>query len=76
VIEDAQGIIAGIEVKAAATVSGSDFSGLRHLASLTAHRFGLGLVLYDGDLTLPFGPRLWAVPISTLWQATFKEVPA
>lgn len=75
VIEDAQGNIVGIEVKSAATVSGSDFSGLRQLAALTANRFSVGLILYDGDLTLPFGPRLWAVPLSTLWQATFKAVP-
>lgn len=76
VIEDAKGGILGIEVKSAATVGSNDFSGLRHLASLAPHRFGLGLVLYDGDLTLPFGPKLWAVPVSTLWQATFKESPA
>ena len=60
----------------AATVSGNHFSGLRHLASLTADRFNAGLILYDGELTLPFGPKLWAIPISTFWQATFKEVQA
>lgn len=75
VIEDAQGGVVGIEVKSAATVSGSDFSGLRQLASLTSNRFRVGLILYDGDLTLPFGPGLWAVPLNTLWQATFKEHP-
>jgi len=25
-------------------------------------------VLYDGDATLPFGERLYAVPIQELWQ--------
>lgn len=72
VIEDAQGGIVGIEVKSAATVGGSDFAGLRQLATLTGGRFIAGLVLYDGDLTLPFGPGLWAVPLSTLWRARFK----
>ena len=76
VVEDSQGDVIGIEVKSAATVSSSDFSGLRQLSSLTANRFIAGLILYDGELTLPFGPRLWAVPLSTLWQATFKEVHA
>lgn len=76
VIENAQGAVVGVEVKSAATVSGSDFAGLRHLASLTANRFGAGLILYDGELTLPFGPKLWAIPISTLWQAAFKAVDA
>ena len=73
VIEDARGDIVGIEVKSAATVTGKDFSGLRHLAALIPTHFKAGLVLYDGDLTLPFGPKLWAVPIHCLWQATFKE---
>lgn len=72
VIEDAQGEIVGIEVKSAATVGGSDFVGLRQLATLTGGRFIAGLVLYDGDLPLPFGPGLWAVPLSTLWRARFK----
>lgn len=76
VIEDAQGNIVGIEVKSAATVNSSDFSGLRQLASLTVGRFRAGLILYDGDITLPFGPNLWAVPLNTLWQAEFKEVKA
>jgi uncharacterized protein len=30
-------------------------------------RFKLGVVLYDGDQVLPFGPRLLAAPISLLW---------
>ncbi|MHB1358650.1 MAG: ATP-binding protein [Rhodocyclaceae bacterium] len=72
VIEDAQGKLIGIEVKSAATIDSRDFSGLRHLASLTDDHFVAGIILYDGDLTLPFGPRLWAVPLSTLWQATFR----
>ncbi|MBN8474637.1 ATP-binding protein [Sulfuritalea sp.] len=76
VIENTPGDIVGIEVKSAATVGGSDFSGLRQLALLSGQRFRAGLVLYDGDLTLPFGPGLWAVPLSTLWQAEFREASA
>jgi len=49
---------------------------LRQLASLTDGRFSAGLILYDGDITLPFGPNLWALPLNTLWQAEFKEVKA
>lgn len=72
VLEDAQGSILGIEVKAAATVGGNDFAGLRQLAALATDRFAAGIVLYDGDTTLPFGPKLWAVPLGTLWQASFR----
>jgi len=76
VLEDAQGGVVGLEVKSAASINASDFAGLRQLAALTQTRFRAGLVLYSGELTLPFGPGFWAVPISTLWQATFKEVTA
>ena len=68
VIEDPHGHVVGIEVKAAATVIATDFSGLRKLAEACGKRFILGLVLYDHDTTVPFGERLFAAPISTLWK--------
>ena len=60
--------LVGIEVKAAATVRGKDFSGLRKLQEAVGDRFVAGVVLYDGEATLPFGDRLWAVPILHLWE--------
>lgn len=72
VLEDVQGRIVGIEVKAAASVGGTDFAGLRQLAASAGDRFAAGIVLYDGDTTLPFGPKLWAVPLGTLWRARFR----
>jgi predicted AAA+ superfamily ATPase len=68
VMEDQRGHVVGIEVKAAATVTGSDFSGLRKLAEACGKRFTLGLVLYDHDTLVPFGDRMFAAPISTLWR--------
>ena len=68
VIEDGRGRIVGIEVKASATVTGRDFSGLRRLATATGERFVLGLVLYDHEQTVTFGERMAAVPVSTLWS--------
>ncbi len=29
--------------------------------------FRLGVVLYDGEDTMPLGDRPWAAPLSTLW---------
>ncbi len=72
VLEDAQGNLVGIEVKAAASVGSGDFAGLRQLAAATGDRFAAGIVLYDGDTTLPFGPKFWAVPLGTLWRARFR----
>ena len=68
VIEDERGQIVGIEVKAAATVTADDFSGLRRLAAGAGKNFASGLVLYDGDRTVPFGERMAAVPVSALWS--------
>jgi predicted AAA+ superfamily ATPase len=68
VIEDAARRIVGVEVKAAASVSASDLKGLRKLAALAADRFAAGVVLYDGEDTVPLGGRLWAAPLATLWS--------
>ena len=68
VMEDRRGRIVGIEVKASATVSKRDFSGLRRLAAVSDDRFVMGLVLYDHDQTVPFGNRMFAAPISILWS--------
>jgi len=67
VIETGSGTLVGLEVKAAATVNADDFKGLRKLASAVGDDFMLGVVLHDGERTLPFGDRLFAAPISCLW---------
>ncbi len=55
--------VAGVEVKAAATVTSADFRGLRKLARASGERFRAGVVLYDGEASLGFGDRLFAVPL-------------
>ena len=60
--------IAGVEVKAAATVTAADFRGLRKLREAVGDRFTSGIVLYDGETTAPFGDGLYAVPIRRLWE--------
>lgn len=68
VLERRAGEVAGIEVKAAATVKASDFRGLRKLAAAAGKHFVAGVVLYDGEATAGFGDRLYAVPIRALWE--------
>lgn len=70
VIEQGSAAVAGVEVKAAATVTGADFRGLRKLARAAGERFAHGVVLYDGELGVRFGDRLHAVPIRRLWEAS------
>jgi hypothetical protein len=60
--------IAGVEVKASATVREADFRGLRKLADIAVERFVCGVVLYDGETSARFGDRLFAVPIRRLWD--------
>lgn len=67
VIEDRRGRVTGIEIKAGATVTSSDFKGLRMLAEACGDRFVSGVVLYDHDKIVPFGERLHAAPLSVLW---------
>lgn len=55
-------------MKAASTVRAEDFRGLRHRAERLDDDFRLGVVLYTGDTTLPFGLKLRAVPVSALWS--------
>lgn len=59
--------VAGIEVKASATVTDADFRGLRKLREATGRRFSAGVVLYDGETSAPFGEGLHALPMSALW---------
>ncbi len=69
VIEKPAGQLVGIEIKAAATVKERDLRGLKKLADLAGDQFTAGVLLYDGDETLPLGDKLWAAPLSTLWGA-------
>lgn len=66
-LEDRQGRLTGIEVKAAASVDAKDFKGLRHLQETEQKRFTRGIVLYTGREIIPFAEDLFAVPMSVWW---------
>lgn len=70
VLERSTQEVAGVEVKAAATVTAADFRGLRKLKEAAGKRFAAGVVLYDGETSASFGEGLYAVPIRNLWEAT------
>lgn len=67
VLEGAGQRLAGVEVKASATVTAADFRGLRKLKETVGGRFATGVVLYDGAATVSFGGGLFAAPIRSLW---------
>lgn len=68
VVLERAGKIAGVEIKAAATVTGKDFQGLRKLKEAAKDRFAAGVVVYDGESVAGFGENLHAVPIRVLWE--------
>jgi len=70
VVLESAGRVAGVEVKAAATVTGDDFKGLRKLQDAAQDNFAAGVLLYDGEAVAGFGDRLYAVPISSLWEGS------
>jgi uncharacterized protein len=65
--------VAGVEVKLSASVRNNDFRGLRKLQEATGDRFVCGVVLYDGETTLGFGEKLFAVPVRALWAGNQRE---
>jgi predicted AAA+ superfamily ATPase len=67
VLEDRSGGVVGIEMKAGANVGARDFRGLRELADRVGDRFVRGVVLNTGADAVAFGPRLVALPVSSLW---------
>ncbi|NHN35743.1 ATP-binding protein [Pseudomaricurvus alcaniphilus] len=68
IIENAMGDCFAIEVKAAASLSAKDFSGLKRFQGVAGDRFKIGVLLYDGDHTTAFGDNLYAVPLGALWS--------
>ena len=68
VLEDRSGRIAGIEIKAAATLSSSDVRGLQALANTAGKNWLRGVVLYAGSEVVPFASNIHGVPMSRLWM--------
>lgn len=69
IVENEEGSILGIEVKAGTNVCSDDFKHLIWFKqNLALNRSFFGVILYSGSHCLPFGDGLWAVPIHALWQ--------
>ena len=68
VIQRGGAALAGVEVKASATVRTSDFKGLRKFREAAGKQFVSGTLLYNGHSTLSFDKNLYAVPLRSLWE--------
>ena len=76
VIESSDGRVVGVEVKASASPGQDDFRGLRFLRDNYGDRFVRGILLYTGEQSLPFGDRLWAMPVDVLWRLGAVPIPS
>lgn len=67
-IENENGDILGIEVKAGSAVSKDHFKHLKWFRDhMVKGRQFVGIVLYTGENVVPFGEGFWAVPINLMW---------
>ncbi|MBM7516528.1 DUF4143 domain-containing protein [Nocardioides nitrophenolicus] len=58
----------GIEVRTAASLRPHQFTGLEALSRRAGGRFRGGVVLNTAGRGHVHGPRLWSLPIATLWE--------
>lgn len=68
VLELASGEVVGIEVKASASPSAHDASGLRLLRDKLGDRFRQGILFHLGPDSVQLGERITAAPLAALWQ--------
>jgi len=68
VLEAQSGELAAIEIKARASIRERDWRVIAMLRDSHSDRFKAGVILYTGRQTIPLGDRIWAVPISGLWN--------
>ncbi len=67
VLEADDGRVAGLEIKAASTVTARDFRHLATVRDKLGDAFVHGVMLYTGANHLSFGDRLTALPIASIW---------
>lgn len=68
ILEFEDGTVLAIEVKAAASYTAKQFTGLKKLRDLLGDRLIAGVVLGTAPYGYRFGPKLYGLPIAALWE--------
>ena len=68
ILESWSGDIACVEVKSTVSLSRKDWRPMSQVRDRLGDRFVAGFVIHPGRDTQPLGDRIWAVPVSALWQ--------
>ncbi len=63
-----RGQVVGLEVKSGTKATAEDARGLLWLRDKLGDGFQFGAVLYSGEIPFKLDDRVWALPISSLWQ--------
>jgi predicted AAA+ superfamily ATPase len=73
IIENAEGAILGVEVKAGSSVSRDSFKHLKWFRdNIIKKKSFIGVILYTGEHIASFGEAMWAVPMNILWAPAQK----
>lgn len=68
-IENDDGSLLGIEVKAGTVVSSKSFNHMHWFkTNIVKNQKFIGIILYSGHKVINFSKNMWAVPISSLWS--------
>ncbi|MDR0388659.1 MAG: ATP-binding protein [Spirochaetaceae bacterium] len=68
VLECLDGSVYGFEIKSSGGTDAGCFEGLIALRKFAGNYFKAGFVFYTGELSFKAGDRLYALPISKLWE--------
>lgn len=68
VLEGPGGDLVAIEIKSSETIAKDDFKHLKMFQESVKEKFLHGFVLYAGNMSVSFGEKLTALPITSLWK--------
>ncbi|MDR0502024.1 MAG: ATP-binding protein [Treponema sp.] len=68
VVEKDNGETIAIEVKLDSSLEEKDFKNIELCRDTIGSKFIKGIVLYTGEDLVPYGDKLWAVPVNYLWE--------
>jgi len=68
VIEKDNGETIAIEVKLDSSLNDKDFKNLELCRDTIGNKFKKGIVIYTGEDLVPYGNKIWAVPVNYLWE--------
>jgi len=68
IIEKENGETIAIEVKLNSSLNEKDFKNVTACGNVIGDKFKKGIVFYTGNDLVPFGEKLWAVPVNFLWE--------